>query len=289
MENTVGYKNFKIYIFDYIPEINQDTKKLITNQEIYNTLFRFACNDMIFINLFRVSIVNSQGAYNSIILEKEDSINNQSEKSPLSQPSDQPLHQRGEDRQNTNGERGGTNNQTNNNNEINQEVEDDRPPLGYCYMAIIYFPYTPEYILNPKKASTHFCKEMAEYLNLSDKYLFQHRDTIIRQKLVDLYYAAEDGESFHLILDCHSKTSECNDIASQFCNNNMCKRCCQADPNRTPCVLHDNYGNIVRHYISEVIEFERQSNFDVTKTIKLVLSSKIKLREIKKLFEDLEV
>lgn len=87
MENTVGYKNFKIYIFDYIPEINQDTKKLITNQEIYNTLFRFACNDMIFINLFRVSLTNSQGSYNPII-QKEDSANNRSDASPRSQPSD---------------------------------------------------------------------------------------------------------------------------------------------------------------------------------------------------------
>ena len=81
-------------------------------------------------------------------------------------------------------------------------------------MGIIYFPYTPEFILNPNKATTQFCNEMAEYLNLSDKYLFQHKDKIVRQKLVDLFYAAEDGESFHLILDCHSKYKECGDIAS---------------------------------------------------------------------------
>ena len=103
-------------------------------------------------------------------------------------------------------------------------------------MGIIYFPYTPEFILNPNKATTQFCNEMAEYLNLSDKYLFQHKDKIVRQKLVDLFYAAEDGESFHLILDCHSKYKECGDIASQFCHNYMCKLCCQSDPNRVPCV-----------------------------------------------------
>ena len=51
-------------------------------------------------------------------------------------------------------------------------MTDNRPPLGNSYMSIIYFPYTPEYILNQNKATTQFCNEQAEYLNLSDKYLF---------------------------------------------------------------------------------------------------------------------
>ena len=130
---------------------------------------------------------------------------------------------------------------------------------------------------------------MAQYLNLSDNYLFQRRDNIVRQKLVDLFYAAEDGESCHLILDCHSRIKECGDIASQFCNNYMCKKCCQSDPNRSPCVLHDSFSNIERHYIGEIIEFERKNNFDRARTVKLVLGGKMKFSEIKKVFEDLEV
>ena len=63
MENTVGYKNYKISIFDYVPEINQEHKKLISNEEVYGALFRFTCNDMLFINLFRIAPVNSAGAY----------------------------------------------------------------------------------------------------------------------------------------------------------------------------------------------------------------------------------
>ena len=71
MENIVGYKNYQISIFDYVPEINQENKKLITHKEIYETLFRFTCNDMLFINLTRVAPVNSSGKYNSIKSKRE--------------------------------------------------------------------------------------------------------------------------------------------------------------------------------------------------------------------------
>jgi hypothetical protein len=54
MENLVGFKNYKISIFDYIPEINSDQKVLISYKEVYDTLFRFTCNDLLFINAFNV-------------------------------------------------------------------------------------------------------------------------------------------------------------------------------------------------------------------------------------------
>jgi len=169
MESIVGYKNYKISIFDYIPEINAETKKLITYKEVYDTLFRFTCNDLLFINLFRV----------------------------------------------------------------NQA----KPNYANCYSAILYFPYTPQFIAS--KATNQFCQEMAKYLNLFDKFQYLHKQEVIRQKLMDLFYTAEDGESTHLILDCRSILRACNELASQFCSNYCCKHCCLANPLRRPCFLHD--------------------------------------------------
>jgi hypothetical protein len=62
MENVVGYKNYKINIFEYVPEINTEKKKLISYKEIYDGLFRFTTNDMFFINLFRTGPLNSHGS-----------------------------------------------------------------------------------------------------------------------------------------------------------------------------------------------------------------------------------
>jgi hypothetical protein len=45
---------------------------------------------------------------------------------------------------------------------------------------------------------------MAKYLNLSDKYESQKLQEIMRQKLLDIFYTASDGDSFHVILDCRS-------------------------------------------------------------------------------------
>ena len=53
--------------------------------------------------------------------------------------------------------------------------------------------------------------------------------------------------------------------------------------------MHDSFSNIERHYISQIIEFERKNNFDRARTVKLVLGGKMKFSEIKKVFEDLEV
>ena len=46
---------------------------------------------------------------------------------------------------------------------------------------------------------------------------------------------------------------------------------------------------MVRNYIKKVIEFEQDSGFDCTRTVKLVLGAKIKFSEIKKNFEDFDV
>ena len=50
---------------------------------------------------------------------------------------------------------------------------------------------------------------------------------LIKQKLLDIYYNAEDGHKVHGILPCQSRTKCCTNLASTLCSNHMCKMCCQ--------------------------------------------------------------
>lgn len=63
MGEIVGYKNYHISMFDYMPEISQDSKRAITYKEIYDNLFRFTCNDLMFINLFNIGPLSSKNGY----------------------------------------------------------------------------------------------------------------------------------------------------------------------------------------------------------------------------------
>jgi hypothetical protein len=76
-----------VSLYDYIPDINSESKRLISYKEVYQTLFKFTNNDMLVIyklvlnwniisdrtyalyNLFKVGSVNSNGSYTSIIIQ----------------------------------------------------------------------------------------------------------------------------------------------------------------------------------------------------------------------------
>jgi len=90
---------------------------------------------------------------------------------------------------------------------------------------------------------------------------------ILRQKLYDIYYLCEDSRDLHGVIDCHNfvklnqknldeinnfqqaQTNDvnlfpleipqifnkeyipCNNLASFFCSNHMCKKCCELNTN----------------------------------------------------------
>jgi hypothetical protein len=64
---------------------------------------------------------------------------------------------------------------------------------------------------------------------------------IIKQKLIDLFYLVEDLPRVHGVIPCQSAIKPCNNLASMFCANHMCKICCQDTQNRVPCIIHDRY------------------------------------------------
>ncbi len=69
---------------------------------------------------------------------------------------------------------------------------------------------------------------------------------ILKQKLMDMYYLAEDSEEIHCITDCYNKYFECENIASMYCENNLCKSCCEKSVNKEFCTLHDDMVNYYR-------------------------------------------
>ena len=50
---------------------------------------------------------------------------------------------------------------------------------------------------------------------------------ILKQKLLDIYYLAEDSEELHGVTDCYNKYHDCDNLASIYCENNLCKLCCE--------------------------------------------------------------
>ncbi len=50
---------------------------------------------------------------------------------------------------------------------------------------------------------------------------------ILKQKLMDIYYLTEDSEELHGVTDCYNKYHDCDNIASIYCENNLCKLCCE--------------------------------------------------------------
>ena len=100
--------------------------------------------------------------------------------------------------------------------------------------AVTLFPYTPEdldYVDNVQM--NNFIMNLSKYLSLHCNYSFDRisKDTltitILKQKLKDLFYLANDSDDLHSVTFCHNKSLLCNKIVSTYCENYLCKKCCQ--------------------------------------------------------------
>ncbi len=61
-----------------------------------------------------------------------------------------------------------------------------------------------------------------------------------------MYYLGEDSEDIHIITDCQNAFDPCDEIASGFCVNNMCKTCCENAGLKEFCCIHDDELNFYR-------------------------------------------
>ena len=193
-------------IYNFIPEINQ-MNKLLSYPEIYSAITNFADRQMLFINVFKENYENN------------------------------------------------------------------------LISGIIYFPYTPKDLLTLNDSIIFSLANFCQILQLT-KEKFSHISNrefvdILRQKLYDIYYLCEDSRDLHGITDCHSfvKFSQksqnfdidlketknlyplelpeilnkeyihCENLASFFCPNHMCKKCCEQNTNIKFCPIHDDIVN----------------------------------------------
>lgn len=112
---------------------------------------------------------------------------------------------------------------------------------------------------------------------------------LIKQKLLDMYYNAEDGHKVHGILPCQSRTKSCTNLASLCCANHMCKMCCQDLQICNTCMAHDSHDEFFRAKIRDMNQFENEKNFDRKKTLRLTFRKTIRRYELEKAFESYEI
>lgn len=110
-------------------------------------------------------------------------------------------------------------------------------PILFCPYSISTIPLLSDTVL----------LSFAKYLGLNTLYEEGSRKEIVRQKLRDLFYLIEDHEDLHLVLPCQSYLKNCNEIASEYCSNYMCKVCCQSSGYKLPCTIHDDYTTFYKY------------------------------------------
>ena len=235
-------------IYTLIPELN-DMNKLISYPEIYSAISNFADRQMLFINVFKENYENN------------------------------------------------------------------------IISGIIYFPYTPKDLLTLNDSIIFSLANFCQILQLT-KEKFSHISNrefvdILRQKLYDIYYLCEDSRDLHGITDCHSfvKFSQksqnfdidlketknlyplelpeilnkeyihCENLASFFCPNHMCKKCCEQNTNIKFCPIHDDIVNYYRDKMKDLLTFEQITHqFNNCLTLRIQIKNYVSLFDLKNLF-----
>ena len=151
---------------------------------------------------------------------------------------------------------------------------------------------------------------------------------ILRQKLYDIYYLCEDSRDLHGVIDCHNfvkinqknldeiKNLEqnkindininlfpleipkiftkeyipCNNLASSFCSNHMCKKCCELNTNIKFCPIHDDIVNYYRDKMKDLLTFEQITHqFDNSLILRIQVKNNISLIDLKNLFSNAKI
>lgn len=163
-------------------------------------------------------------------------------------------------------------------------------PNNNMLSGIVYFPYTPS-ILDSPNLNPKFIYSFSQYLGIHCNYDYTsevEKLKILKQKLMDLFYLVEDSEDLHGITPCLNSFYHCENLASFFCENSMCRLCCQKSRKKEFCVIHDDMVNYYRKKMQEILEFEIRKNFDRTKTIRITVRHRISLSELKSIFGENE-
>ncbi|KRX09647.1 hypothetical protein PPERSA_09317 [Pseudocohnilembus persalinus] len=155
--------------------------------------------------------------------------------------------------------------------------------------GVVGFPYTIkmlDYLSPPQLYSLVKNLQMKASFDAS---LRNSAIDILKQKLVDLYYAVDDNPRLHGVHMCQSPTDDCCNLSSQYCANNMCKLCCQNLQSRDPCHIHDNFEQFSRYKLKKLYHFEEIKDFDKTKTLRLYCRKLVRKYTLEQIFQGLGI
>lgn len=155
---------------------------------------------------------------------------------------------------------------------------------NFVINAILYLPYTPEFII--KKATNQQIIFLCLYYNLEiDTFTFAPNSkypgliAIGKQKLIDLFYLAAEMQDSHLVVNWKGKISSpdsqtqqmCPEVASSHCRNYLCRSWWIKLKGR-PWIIHHSPTSFFKYEVEQLIWFETGRKLDESKTIRLSLT-----------------
>ena len=266
-------------IYDFIPEIKQMNKK-ITYPEIYSAISNFADRQMLFINVFKEnyennlisgiiyfpytpkdllslndSIIFSLANFTKILQitkEKFPNISNREFVDILRQK----LY------------------------DIYYLCEDSRDLHGVidCHSFVK---------INPKNYENYNLSESQQNNIEQDK---NQSNNININYLEENYTTSNNLFPLEFPQIFNNEYIPCCNLASFFCSNHMCKRCCELNTNIKFCPIHDDIVNYYRDKMKDLLTFEQITHqFDNSLTLRIQVKNNISLFDLKNLFSNSKI
>lgn len=265
-------------IYTFIPEINQMNKSL-SYPEIYSAITNFADRQMLFINVFKENFENSliSGVLyfpytpKDLLFLNDEIIFSLANFTKILQLTKEKFS-----------------------NCSNQEIvkilrqklydiyylcEDSRELHGVtdCHNFIK---------INPKQYFVSNSTEKKDFFDLNNSPKSEEHDQ------EDINFLEENKNLFPLELPqiFNNEYIPCNNLASFFCSNHMCKKCCELNTNISFCPIHDDIVNYYRDKMKDLLTFEQITHqFDNSTTLRIQVKNNISLFDLKNLFNNFQI
>ena len=258
-------------IYEFIPEINQ-MSKLITYPEIYSAISNFADRQMLFINVFKENYENNliSGIIYFPYTPKDLLSLNDSIIFSLA-----------------------------NFTKILQLTKEKFPYISNReFVDILRQKLYDIYYLCEDSRDLHGVIDCHSFIKIKPKNEDKNNSENITQidqdknnNINNINYLEENyitkKNLFPLELQpiFNKEYTPCNNLASFFCSNHMCKKCCEINTNIKFCPIHDDIVNYYRDKMKDLLTFEQITHqFDNSLILRIQVKNNISLCDLKNLF-----
>ena len=258
-------------IYEFIPEINQ-MSKLITYPEIYSAISNFADRQMLFINVFKENYENNliSGIIYFPYTPKDLLSLNDSIIFSLA-----------------------------NFTKILQLTKEKFPDISNReFVDILRQKLYDIYYLCEDSRDLHGVIDCHSFIKIKPKNEDKNNSENITQidqdknnNINNINYLEENyitkKNLFPLELQpiFNKEYTPCNNLASFFCSNHMCKKCCEINTNIKFCPIHDDIVNYYRDRMKDLLTFEQITHqFDNSLILRIQVKNNISLCDLKNLF-----